>query len=108
MFDIDNNNPELYVSRDELGGKTVAQTLLTPTRIYVKPVLALLEKVSVHGISHITGGGFYENIPRSIPDGSGQGLTVPQYGCFRFSILLPRREIFLREICSILLIWEWG
>ncbi|MBR3796642.1 MAG: phosphoribosylformylglycinamidine cyclo-ligase, partial [Clostridia bacterium] len=43
--------------------------LLTPTKIYVKPVLALLEKVEVKGISHITGGGFYENIPRSIPDG---------------------------------------
>ena len=69
VFDIDNNNPELYVAREELGGKTIAETLLTPTRIYVKPVLALLEKVDVKGISHITGGGFYENIPRSIPDG---------------------------------------
>jgi len=69
VFDIDNNNPELYVAREELGGKTIAETLLTPTVIYVKPVLALLEKVDVKGISHITGGGFYENIPRSIPDG---------------------------------------
>ncbi len=69
VFDIDNNNPDLYVPREELGGKTVAEALLVPTRIYVKPVLALLEKVSVKGISHITGGGFYENIPRSIPDG---------------------------------------
>ena len=69
VFDIDNNNPELYVPREELGGKTIAETLLTPTRIYVKPVLALLEQVDVKGISHITGGGFYENIPRSIPDG---------------------------------------
>ena len=69
VFDIDNNNPELYVEREELGGKTIAETLLTPTKIYVKPVLALLEKVDVKGISHITGGGFYENIPRSIPDG---------------------------------------
>ena len=58
VFDIDNNNPELYVAREELGGKTVAQTLLTPTRIYVKSILALLEKVDVKGISHITGGGF--------------------------------------------------
>ncbi len=71
VFDIDNNNPELYVPRDELGGKTIAEALLTPTRIYVKPVLALLEQVTVKGISHITGGGFYENIPRSIPDGLG-------------------------------------
>ncbi len=69
VFDIDNNNPELYVPREELGGKTIAEGLLVPTKIYVKPVLALLEQVDVKGISHITGGGFYENIPRSIPDG---------------------------------------
>ena len=69
VFDIDNNPPELYTAREELGGKTVAEALLTPTKIYVKSVLALLEKVDVKGISHITGGGFYENIPRSIPDG---------------------------------------
>ena len=69
VFDIDNNNPALYVPCDDLGGKTIAETLLTPTKIYVKPVLALLEQVDVKGISHITGGGFYENIPRSIPDG---------------------------------------
>ncbi len=69
VFDIDNNNPELYVEREELGGKTIAEALLVPTKIYVKPILALLEKVDVKGISHITGGGFYENIPRSIPDG---------------------------------------
>ena len=68
-FDIDNNNPELYVPREELGGKTIAEALLVPTRIYVKSILALLEKVDVKGVSHITGGGFYENIPRSIPDG---------------------------------------
>ncbi|MCD7784790.1 MAG: phosphoribosylformylglycinamidine cyclo-ligase [Oscillospiraceae bacterium] len=54
---------------DELGGKSIGETLLTPTKIYVKPVLKLLESVKVKGISHITGGGFYENIPRSIPDG---------------------------------------
>ena len=71
VFDIDNNNPDLYVPRDELGGKTIGETLLTPTRIYVKSILALLEKVEVKGISHITGGGFYENIPRSFPDGLG-------------------------------------
>ena len=71
VFDIDNNNPELYVAREELAGKSIAEALLTPTRIYVKSVLALLEKVAVKGISHITGGGFYENIPRSFPDGLG-------------------------------------
>ena len=69
VFDIDNNPPALYEPREELGGKSVAETLLTPTRIYVKPVLSLLEQVDVKGISHITGGGFYENIPRSVPDG---------------------------------------
>ena len=69
VFDIDHNPDNLYVPCEKLGGATVAETLLTPTRIYVKPILALLEKVNVKGISHITGGGFYENIPRSIPDG---------------------------------------
>ena len=69
VFNIDNNDPLLYEAREELGGRTIAEALLTPTKIYVKPVLALLEKVDVKGISHITGGGFYENIPRSIPDG---------------------------------------
>ena len=69
-FDIDNNNPELYVPREELDGKTIAEALLVPTRIYVKSILAVLDAgVDVKGISHITGGGFYENIPRSIPDG---------------------------------------
>ena len=69
VFDIDNNPPALYEAKEELGGASVAETLLTPTKIYVKSILALLEKVDVKGISHITGGGFYENIPRSIPDG---------------------------------------
>jgi len=69
VFNIDNNGPELYVAREELGGKSIAETVLTPTRIYVKSVMALLEKVDVKGISHITGGGFYENIPRAIPEG---------------------------------------
>ena len=55
----------------DLGGRPLGEVLLTPTKIYVKPVLALLKEVSVRGISHITGGGFYENMPRSIPDGLG-------------------------------------
>ena len=71
VFNIDNNDPKLYEACEELGGKTIAETLLTPTRIYVKAILALLEQVNVKGISHITGGGFYENIPRSIPKGLG-------------------------------------
>ena len=69
VFKIDENPAELYEACADLGGKTIAETLLTPTRIYVKSILALLAEVSVKGISHITGGGFYENIPRSIPDG---------------------------------------
>ena len=69
VFNIDQNPDSLYTPREELAGKSVAEALLVPTRIYVKSVLALLEKVDVKGISHITGGGFYENIPRSIPDG---------------------------------------
>lgn len=50
-------------------GKTLGEELLTPTRIYVKPVLSLIGKVEVHSAAHITGGGFYENIPRSLPSG---------------------------------------
>ncbi len=60
---------DLRTPMAELDGRSLGDTLLAPTRIYVKPVLALLEKVQVRGISHITGGGFYENIPRSIPEG---------------------------------------
>ena len=70
VFDVENNK-DLTSPCEALGGKSIGETLLTPTRIYVKPVLALLEKVQVKGISHITGGGFYENIPRSIPEGLG-------------------------------------
>ncbi len=69
VFDVENS--DIKSPREELGGRSIGETLLTPTRIYVKPVLALLEQVRVKGISHITGGGFYENIPRSIPDGLG-------------------------------------
>ena len=75
VFDIDNNPATLYEACDDLDGKSIAETLLTPTRIYVKPVLALLEQVNVKGISHITGGGFYENIPRSIPKGLSAKIT---------------------------------
>ena len=69
VFDVE--NADIKTPIDELGGKSIGETLLTPTKIYVKPVLALLDEVRVKGISHITGGGFYENIPRSIPDGFG-------------------------------------
>ncbi len=67
VFDVE--NCDLVSPVEALGGKSLGETLLTPTKIYVKPVLALLDSVKVRAISHITGGGFYENIPRSIPDG---------------------------------------
>ena len=67
---LDIENADLTSPRECLGGKSLGETLLTPTRIYVKPVLALLEQVNVHGISHITGGGFYENLPRCLPEGT--------------------------------------
>ena len=67
VFDIE--NADLKEPVEALGGRSLGETLLTPTKIYVKPVLALLDEIHVRGISHITGGGFYENIPRSIPDG---------------------------------------
>lgn len=69
VFDVEHCDLSAPVA--ELGGKGLGETLLTPTKIYVKPVLALLREVAVKGISHITGGGFYENMPRSIPAGLG-------------------------------------
>ena len=100
VFDIDNNNPELYIAREELGGKTIAEALLVPTKIYVKPILALLEKVNVKGISHITGGGFYENIPRSIPDGLGAKIdksavkVLPIFDVIAKEGNIPERDMF--------------
>ncbi len=67
VFDVENK--DIKSPLDALGGKSIGDALLTPTKIYVKPVLALLDEVKAKGISHITGGGFYENIPRCIPDG---------------------------------------
>lgn len=67
ILNINNSNINNVVK--ELGKKSIGEILLTPTKIYVKPILKLLKKIKVKGISHITGGGFYENIPRCIPNG---------------------------------------
>ena len=69
VFDIE--NCDLKTPIEELGGLSLGQALLTPTKIYVKPMLALFNEITVKGVSHITGGGFYENMPRSIPNGLG-------------------------------------
>ena len=69
VFNIDADPDVLFSTPAELGGKTLGEALLAPTKIYVKPVLKVLEEVQVKGISHITGGGFYENIPRSLKKG---------------------------------------
>lgn len=67
VFDIE--NADLKSPNEKLGGKSIGEALLAPTKIYVKPMLALFEQVKVKAVSHITGGGFYENIPRSLPKG---------------------------------------
>ena len=67
VFDVEHS--DLTQPVEELSGKSLLETLLTPTKIYVKPVLSLMEQVSVKSVAHITGGGFYENIPRSLPEG---------------------------------------
>ena len=100
VFDIDKNPDTLYAPNEALGGKSIAETLLTPTRIYVKSVLALLEKVDVKGISHITGGGFYENIPRSIPDGLGAKINksavkvLPIFDLIAKTGNVPERDMY--------------
>ena len=69
VFDLENNPDNLFTRPAELGGKSLGEALLEPTCIYVKPVLAVMQQVKVKGVSHITGGGFYENIPRSLKAG---------------------------------------
>ena len=69
VFDLENNPDNLFTRPAELGGKSLGEALLEPTCIYVKPVLAVMQQVKVKGVSHITGGGFYENIPRSLKKG---------------------------------------
>lgn len=99
VFDVE-NNPALKEPCEALGGKSVLETLLTPTRIYVKSILALLEQVDVKGISHITGGGFYENIPRSIPQGLCAKIdrsavrVLPIFDLIAKTGNIPERDMF--------------
>ncbi|MBR3151025.1 MAG: phosphoribosylformylglycinamidine cyclo-ligase, partial [Erysipelotrichaceae bacterium] len=64
----DIENADLNAYAEELG-ESLGEALLTPTRIYVKAINALSEEITIHGLSHITGGGFYENIPRCLDEG---------------------------------------
>ena len=98
VFDVE--NCDLTATYEEFGGKSLGETLLTPTRIYVKPILALLEAGKVRAISHITGGGFYENIPRSIPDGYGAEIVkssvkvLPIFDLIAKTGNIPERDMF--------------
>ena len=100
VFDIDNNPDNLYAPNADLGGKSIAETLLTPTKIYVRSILKLLESVDVKGISHITGGGFYENIPRSIPKGLTAKIdksavkVLPIFDLIMKTGNIPERDMF--------------
>lgn len=97
IFDLEHNSLDRYSA--ELG-KTLGETLLAPTRIYVKPVLALAEQVSVRAVSHITGGGFYENIPRCLPEGFAAKIekaavkTPPIFGLMQSIGKVPERDMF--------------
>ena len=98
VFDIENADLKSPVA--ELGGKSLGETLLTPTKIYVKPMLALFKDVKVKGVSHITGGGFYENIPRSIPKGLGAKIkkadvkVLPIFDLIAKTGNIPERDMF--------------
>ncbi|MBQ5592458.1 MAG: phosphoribosylformylglycinamidine cyclo-ligase [Acutalibacteraceae bacterium] len=98
VFDVD--NADLKTPMEELGGKSLGETLLTPTKIYVKPMLALFDEVTVKSVSHITGGGFYENIPRSLPDGFGAKIDkasiriLPIFDLIAKTGNIPERDMF--------------
>ena len=99
VFDVEHNE-SLKEPNEALGGKSILETLLTPTKIYVKSILALLAKVDVKGISHITGGGFYENIPRSIPNGlcakikKADVRILPIFHLIAEAGKIPERDMF--------------
>ena len=98
VFDIEKNDIKTPVA--ELGGKSVGETLLTPTKIYVKPMLELFNEVTVKAVSHITGGGFYENIPRSLPDGFSAKIeknavrVLPIFDLIAKTGNIPERDMF--------------
>ena len=98
VFDVE--NCDLTSPVKDLGGKPLGEALLTPTKIYVKPILALFEAVRVRAISHITGGGFYENIPRSIPEGFGAEIVkssvkvLPIFDLLAKTGNIPERDMF--------------
>lgn len=98
VFDVENADIKSPV--ESLGGKSVGETLLTPTKIYVKPMTALFEKITVKAVSHITGGGFYENIPRSIPEGFGAKIDkaslriLPIFDLIAEKGNIPERDMF--------------
>lgn len=98
VFDVENT--DLNKTYEELDGKTLGEVLLTPTKIYVKPMLALLKEMTPHAVMHITGGGFYENIPRALPEGMSakiykDELEIP--GIFKLLMKkgnIPERDMF--------------
>ena len=98
VFDIENK--DIKAPLEELGGKSLGEVLLTPTKIYVKPVLALSEQVTIKAVSHITGGGFYENIPRSIPKGYSAKIdksalkVLPIFDLIAKEGNIPERDMF--------------
>ena len=97
---LDVEHTDLKAPVEALGGKSLGETLLTPTRIYVKSILALMEKVTIKSVSHITGGGFYENIPRSLPQGMTAKIkeadvpVLPIFDIIQAKGNIPRREMF--------------
>lgn len=97
VFDV--NDQKLNMRFDDLGA-TLGETLLTPTRIYVKAVMSLLDAVKVKSISHITGGGFYENIPRSLPKNLAAKIernavqVLPVFDLIARSGNIPERDMF--------------